>query len=1026
MKRFLLSFVLVLLSINTLFAQRDTDHWIAPYYDSSFTTYVHALYFSTDSTTPFEVKIYNNNAVIGTVTISKGSSQTFSVPTALIRANVATDAATIKNLGLYTKGDKPYYVSLRVYSSAHGEIITSKGKAGIGTQFFSAATPMTVSSSSNNFTTGILATEDNTVVTISGYNPAVSFINHPTPPASISITLNKGQSYILAGAGNITANQTGFIGAKIVSDKPISITNGNSNGFYATTGFADGSDLIMDQSVPVDRLGKEFAMVKSISTSSDNMEGGIIIASENNTEIYINNSTTPVATINEGQFYRILANAYVEQGTPGSGHFNIYVRASKNVYLYQLVGASSANNTGGYNYIPPLNCFLPRKIDEIGKINQMPTYTGAINLKLNILTEAGAAVTVNGVAPTAAQGPYPLTGNTQWVTYALTGVTGDLTITSTKAVTAGVNGGYSTAGYGGYFAGFSSVPVIAKKTGECVPGIILEVDDSFETYQWSLNGAVIPGATANTYTPTQAGNYTVKVTMGTCPPVITPIYKVFTCIRQTTTALNACATKVIVPAFSSSTQTPVPGTVTINTAPTHGTATVNPTTGQITYIPTPGYLGTDTIVYQFCGNAAEFIDCEQVTLNLTVVPFTLTDRTIYACQYSGKGYFDLTTANVTSYNPTTKKFYPTLADLNAGTNEIFNPTNYLSAAGFVYVKVTTSEGCTGNAKITLDFYPTPIVNEATLSECFLEDNETQAEFDLTIADVTAQSPVTKKYFPTFTDASNGTNEITTTLTHYIAGNGAVYVRIFNSNGCYAIAKINLVVIPPKRSPLLVDKYICIDSRTNLDAGPGYQSYQWSTGATTQSIEGVPVGDYWVILEDNSCFVKQFVSVKKAQDPVITEIQISNNTATVIVNGGTPPYKYAVDGTVNWQDSNVFTGLSRGQHTFYVKDSYNCTPIDVEVTVPNLINAITPNGDNKNDYIDYSELSYKDNLVFVIYDRYGNKIFTGDKFNNYRWDGKHYDKKMVTGTYWYHINWNEPNKEKTPIKYTGWILVKNIE
>jgi hypothetical protein len=42
------------------------------------------------------------------------------------------------------------------------------------------------------------------------------------------------------------------------------------------------------------------------------------------------------------------------------------------------------------------------------------------------------------------------------------------------------------------------------------------------------------------------------------------------------------------------------------------------------------------------------------------------------------------------------------------------------------------------------------------------------------------------------------------------------------------------------------------------------------------------------------------------------------------------------------------------------------------------------------------------------------------------DGKHYDKKLVTGTYWYHINWNEPNKEKTPIKYTGWILVKNID
>ena len=1011
-------------------------------------SHAQSIYFSTDSTTPFDVDIYNNNVVIGTVNIVKGNPKVFnllSTPAAPLPASanlvstVQTELFTAGPKGIYTKGTKPYYANLRISITSHGEILVSKGKAGIGKKFYAAATPiMETGNSLYNFTTGILATENNTVVTVSGYSPNVVFSNGTTGTTtpSLSFTLNKGQSYIIEGKGTESGNLTGFIGAKIESDKPISVTNGNFNGQFSWGPVGGSSDIIMDQSVPVDRLGNEFVLVKGNGNIDAKMEDALIIATENNTEIQINGGSV-VATLNEGQFYRVNgpnnttpANNvnYIDQG---NGHYNMYIKTSKNVYVYQLLaGLASSIATLGYNYIPPLNCFLPRKIDEIAKINDL-NGSASPDIKLNILTEAGAAVTysVNGGAltsPTAAQGPYSVTGTTAWVSYSIPNLSGNVTVNSTKAVTAGIAGGSGAVGYGGYFAGFSSVPVIAKKTGDCVPGIVLEVDDSYEGYQWFLNGVAIAGATQNTYTPLQAGNYTVKVSMGTCPPITTPIYKVFACIRNTTANLNACATKVITPAFSfTTTQVPVASTVQILTQPAHGTATINPSTGQITYIPNAGYLGADVIVYQFCGNATEFIDCEHVTLNLTVVPFILTNTTIKACQYNGQGFFDLTTAVVTSYSPVIKKFYPTLADLNAGTNQITNPTNYLSAAGTVYVQVMTNEGCVGTAQITLAFLPTPVVNEATLSECFHETDETKAKFNLTIAVVSSETPITKKYYPTFVDASNGTNEIVIPDT-YISGNGEAFVRVFNSSGCYAIAKIILKVIPPKRSPLLVDKTICIDARTSLDAGPGYQSYEWSTGATTQTITNIPVGNYWVILQDNGCFVKQNVSVKKAEDPVIKELEISNNTVTVHVTGGKGPYQYAVDTPTNWQDSNVFTGLSRGQHTFYVKDSYNCTPISVEVTVPNLLNAITPNGDNKNDAIDYSELAYKDNLTFVIYDRYGNKIFTGNKFNNYKWDGKHYDKKIVTGTYWYHINWNEPNKDKTPIKYTGWILVKNID
>ncbi|AZA75749.1 T9SS type B sorting domain-containing protein [Chryseobacterium indoltheticum] len=957
MRKLLLTFLLMIFSINILFAQRDTEHWIAPYFDSSNTTYNHGLYFSTDSTTPFDVTIYSNGTAIGTVNIQKGNPKVFQIPPAssnIIELTNDSDASAVINKGIYTKGDKPYFLTLRIYNGSHGEILTSKGKAGIGTTFYAAAAPITnTTATSYNFTTGIMATEDGTTVTVSGYDANIQFINNLTPPLTTTFTLNKGQSYVLAGEANAPANLTGFIGSKITSNKPISVTNGNSNGFYANGTGTDGSDLILDQSVPTNRLGKEFGMIRTLATLNTgyNMEGGIIIATENNTEIYLNNGATPVATINEGDFYRILDNAYINQG---NSHYNVYVRTTKNVYLYQLVAGNQANarNNGGYNYIPPLNCFLPRKIDEIGKISEMPTTattsgqpTSTFLFKLNIITEAGATVTytVNGgapITPTAAQGPFTLTGNTNWVTYAISGISGNVAVQSNKAVTAGANGGYSSAGYGGYFAGFSSIPLIAKQTGECIPGLVLEVDDSYDTYQWFRNDVAIPGANGNIYTPTIAGNYTVRITVGSCLPAITPVFKVFTCLQETAQTKTVCEGYLnIVPQFTTSGQTFSPSSVQIITPPANGTAIINPTTGVIGYTPNNGFVGTDTIVYKFCGNDPEFVDCEQITLTLTVAE-------------------------------------------------------------------------------------SPVVNDATLRTCFLEDNIATGLFDLTDATVTTQLGATKKYYPSLTDANNQTNEILTP-DNYIAPNGVAYVRVSNANGCYRVAKITLVVLPPVESAVLVDKVICIEDKTVLDAGPGFDGYEWSTGDTTQTISDVGVGTYWVKLKTGDCITKQAVKVYASEQPVITNIEVSTTNITVYVTGGVAPYEYSIN-NINWQSSNVFTDLPRGDVKVYVRDTFSCVPIEVTITIPNIINVITPNSDGINDVLDYSALANKPNLVLGIFDRYGIKIFEGNKDTGYIWDGTiNKTKKVSTGNYWFSITWNE-TKTKTPIKFSGWILVKNRE
>ncbi|SHF38841.1 T9SS type B sorting domain-containing protein [Chryseobacterium sp. OV279] len=480
--------------------------------------------------------------------------------------------------------------------------------------------------------------------------------------------------------------------------------------------------------------------------------------------------------------------------------------------------------------------------------------------------------------------------------------------------------------------------------------------------------------------------------------------------------------------------------------PSAGNGAVNLTTFNSQFVTTPAnytftyyVLGSSTPIanptnYEFNANttvsvvikdnAGVLCDNPNGKILVVLAPFTANNVTISECNNNkaGTATFNLTTAPVTGVPGVIKKFYKTLSDLNTGTNEITNPASYTSAPGIVYVKVTTPQGCTGTAQITLAFLPEVIANDDTIRSCFIETNITSGLFNLTAANVTTQTGVIKKYYTTLTNAMGGTNEIVNPAA-YVSTTGVVYVKITDTNNCYTIVKINLVVLPPVQSSVLKDQTICIDETATLDAGPGFDGYLWNTGATTQSIQNVPVGIYSVLLKTGNCSTNQIVRVKAAPQPVITSIDITNSTITINVSGGTAPYKYSLDG-ITWQESNVFSGLTRGEHKIFVKDFYNCDPIEVQVTVPNLINAITPNGDNINDYIDYSALAYKKNLVFIVYDRYGNKLYEADKLRNYRWDGAAGGKKISTATYWYTISWNENDKNNTQTNYNGWVLVKN--
>jgi gliding motility-associated-like protein len=1130
----ILSFLFIFYFFTSTFAQLDREHWFAPMVDRTGNPNPYQkLYLSTNRTTSFPVSIYNNNILIATVNISKGNPQKVDILRDYIITTLQTDLFTPTTKGIYVKAEFPFYANLRFSVYNHAEIITSKGIPSTGKIFYAANAPITVSNSILNFMASILATEDNTTVTISGYKPTVQFSNGTTGTTTptMTFTLNKGQSYIIDGIGTNTGNSDGFIGAKIVANKNVNVTNGNFNGQYAGN-FATSSDILMDQAVPVDRLGNEFALVKGNGSIGSNMEGALVIATENNTEVRVNNEVAPIATLNIGQYFVIPDSKYQLHGT--NEHYNLYIKTSKNAYIYQiLAGANTTGNevaTGGFNFIPALNCYLPKQINELGLIDENFVYsngnpTGILNIptKLNIITERGAVLTVNGGVPPAVTGPYDMTGTTNWVTYGIPNVTGTITIASTKAIMAGINAGSDAVGYGGFFAGFPTQPVILKSGGDCVPGIILTVDPIiYDTYQWYIGGVLIPGATGSSITPTQSGYYTCSVTMGSCAPLITEQFKVLNCTKLTTATYDICTTKTITPTFTTSPQTPVPATVAIVTAPTLGTATINAATGVITYTVTnPGTVGTDTFTYTFCGNNPDFPDCETVTVTINIQTLTTNNATLNACDNGlGQGIFNLTTANVTSNSPVTITYYTSLLNAQNETpgTAIATPTAYPAANGtIVYAVVKNPVGCKSIVQITLNLYPfATVINNYTGTFC---DDNLDGVVNVTLSDITlivlsnptyftgvryygnitdanagnantlpnnwtytatttiyirVDSPdgcppvikplifnvgakiplikttftvtmcdddldgskiinllpyisqytadplVTVTFHPTLADAQNNVAQVANPMN--LTGTQTIYIRFEKPGVCPNVASITITIKIPKHSTILHDKIICPKTLTTLDAGPGFDSYLWSTGATTPAITNVPAGSYWVDLTFDGCTYRQNVNVTESTLPVFTMIEINGTTVTIGASGGTPPYEYSLDG-VNWQSSNVFTNVPRGSHIIHIRDSNRCEEITRTFVIINLINTITPNSDGYNDVIDYSALMDNENIVFRIFDRYGAEVFRGAPTNRFIWDGQITGRPVNTATYWYFISWTEFGGSTT-VKYSSWLLVKN--
>lgn len=1106
----------------------DTEHWFAPIADSSNPrSSDQYIYLSTNETNPFSVSVYNNNILIATITnLSKGSPQKYSIPRDFI---ITTDPSLInvKNtMGLHVVGEKKFFANIRFSVPNHAEIITSKGKSALGNHFFVGMGEQYIRSNNGsnailNSMVSVIATEDKTNITLSNYNPDVVFSDGSTDDIK-TLTLNKGESYIFETyiSPSIPANLDGLIGSQIDSDKPVSITNGN---FLSVSENRNNVDILMDQAVPIERIGTEYIILKGNGSANgatiDNntigfMEKALVIASEDNTAVYVNDETSPIVTLNKGDFYLIKDKF----NNPSSGIYNLYIKATKPTYVYQLLAGTDGTDgtpefaTGGFNFIPALSCYLPSKIDEIGLVNEMPynfNFQQYQNTKLNIITEKGAAVSVNGIPLNSSYGPFSVRGNNAWETYVVPNISGNLTVTSSKAITVGIASGNGAVGYGGYFAGFNSVPVISKG-GDCDKGFTLEVDNSYDAYQWYHNGVPYTGSGANSYiiNPSDSGAYYVTISKNGCGSVATPTYNFIACTLLTSKdySIGSCNIIKIQPKFTKSTQNIVLSSIMIKTPPTNGTTTINATTGEITYTITNPNATSDKFVYYFSGDSVDFPDSEAVTVNVVIKPLIVYNGISKACVNSGIGRFYIDDVKLTDDTSTAYQYYKTYpaADTQDASQEITTLHPYLSNVGKVYVRITDSFGCYKIAEIELrDSQPNVNTNNYDSSHC---DDDFDGIINVKFSDISplivseyqdftieyylnpnftgtplpndwsysqdtdvyvrvfsqavcvtakgiihfkigAKTPVNNISVPICDNDRNGKETVkisdyvpsnylyylsraeaenfstkTTSDNQEITTSSIFYIRTVDANSCPNIFELHFIFKQPNVSTTLKDVTICKDTSTEINAGNGFTDYKWSL----PQFNGLPkatygAGTHFVELYSNGCVYKQYFTISEAPIPEISSVDVEGNIITVNVSGGTPPYEYSLD-QINWQASNIFISLSRGLKKVYVRDTYHCNPIEKQFSIINIINAITPNGDGINDILDYTDLSIYKDVKISIYDRYGNTIYKNAS-NSYIWDGTSNGRKVPLGTYWYIIEWKNPDSNKIS-QYKGWILVKN--
>jgi len=507
--------------------QLDTVHYLPPVVAANYV----AADFSEE-----EVVIATNSTVAISVTVTDGagtpiSGSPFSVvkgtpvvlsfivpPNAPMSQPRSTLGSIYTDQGMIFRSNSLFSVSYRSRGGAQAGSLSAKGRKGFGKNFRWAVPRGFQGRIEVHSYLSIMAVEFSDV-SISGIDPATE-ITGVSHTGTLNVTLNAGESIIYEVKGaNITANIEGHVGAQIASTGNIVINTGGQNAqFINDDGSAASRDHNIDQIISISALGSEYLIAQG---NGGDFEKVFVTATANNTQIFLNGSTTANITLNDG-------DQAIITGTDWAGSAptkTLYIESTQPVYVqHTLLGGVGRTQTSGMNFIVPISCFASFEADEIGKVGQIGNTLYSFS-KLFVIETVGANTTTrqNGsvVQPTDT---ITVTGTSDYrvLIYdeSVLVAGSNWSVISDAAVYVSVFGSDNVnAGYASYVSSFPDIPSVSLTSSPnfCGTNEFRVSDGPWTDYRWYKDGVLIPGENSQTYTATELGEFTAEVFVGSNP-----------------------------------------------------------------------------------------------------------------------------------------------------------------------------------------------------------------------------------------------------------------------------------------------------------------------------------------------------------------------------------------------------------------------------------------------------------------------------------------------------------------------------